>query len=346
MNQSFIKLKNKFDKIFMTFLDKKISQAKKNFFNYKEIIYFYELIKKYSYDGKRLRPLFMISAYKNFKKDDKIFLPAVSIELLHTYSLILDDIMDEDEFRRNKPTIYKKLKDYYLKNFSETLYEGSLFNKKSNRFSVSFAIMIANITNILSKEAIIESDFSDEIKIKALENINKIDREIYNGQMLDLLFENKNIFEISEKDYYYLIKLKTAILFGLSLELAAIFLEKQNLSKVFRNAGINWALGFQIRDDLLDLKENEKGREIGSDLKKQKKTLIFIKAINILKEKSESEKINFLLSLNQNSSKEDISKAIKILKQTKSIEYAEKKVICFEKKAKKIFLDLGLNNFN
>jgi len=81
--------------------------------------YCYDLIKDYSKNGKRIRAVSLFLSYEltQGKKLNKVLPIALAIELFHTYTLILDDVMDEDEFRRNKPTIYKNLKQSYIKNF-------------------------------------------------------------------------------------------------------------------------------------------------------------------------------------------------------------------------------------
>jgi geranylgeranyl pyrophosphate synthase len=181
---------------------------------------FYNLIREYSKGGKRLRPLALLMAYTGCKGNRDIFLPAISVELHHTYSLILDDIMDEDDSRRGKPSVHSMLRSFYLKKFKEKEYDGSLFNKKSSRFATSFAIMLGNITNLLSQKAIISSELPQNTKYAALKIMNHADFDIYHGQMMDLLTEEK---EYDEAFYLEMIRLKTAVLFGISFKLGALF---------------------------------------------------------------------------------------------------------------------------
>ena len=282
------------------------------------IKYCYELIKKYIlHEGKRLRPIALILTYNAVggKDEKKIFLPAIALELFHNYFLILDDVMDEDDFRRNNPTIYKKLKQSFLENFSEENYKGSLFNKKSSRFAVSFAIMLGNLTSILSKKAILLSGFSKEVKYDAINMIEEIDKLIYHGQMQDILMEYKD--KTSLEQYLDMVKLKTGVLLGMSFELGALFANAdENTRQLLKEFGINLGLSYQIQDDILDLTK-DKGHEQGSDIKKGKKTLLMIKTL----EKATNKQKKFLNNITENSSESEIKKVIEIMHDTGAVDF-------------------------
>jgi geranylgeranyl diphosphate synthase type I len=304
----------------------------------------YSIMKEYTLNGgKRLRPLSLILSYlaTGGKDERKIFLPAIAVELHHTYSLILDDIMDEDELRRNRPTVYKKIRDSFMKNFKDEDYQGSLFSKKSSRFAVSYAIMMGNLTNILSKKAILESDFSDTIKVKALRIVEEADEKIYHGQMLDILMEHKK--EFSEKKYLEMIKLKTAVLFGMTFELGALFSgTDDNTRHMLTEFGINSAIAYQIEDDIIDVL-GDKGHELGSDIRKGKKTLLIIKT---LEEANDSQK-KFVSEAygNQSANEDAIKKVIRIMKETKAVDYSRRLANNYIQTAKKFILGLKLDAY-
>ena len=132
------------DKELGVFLNRKIKDASSDPF-LKEL---YLCIKEYvMHGGKRLRPIMLIMAYKAFngKNEKEAYIPSLSLELLHNSTLIHDDFMDEDELRRNEPTVYKKIKGYFLKNFNEVSYNGPLFNRLSSRFAVANATLAGNL---------------------------------------------------------------------------------------------------------------------------------------------------------------------------------------------------------
>ncbi|MBN2367501.1 polyprenyl synthetase family protein [Candidatus Woesearchaeota archaeon] len=308
------------------------------------ISFCYDVIKRYSLSGgKRLRPVSMILAYNACRGEDKkIILPALAIELHHTYSLILDDIMDEDETRRHNPTVYKIMKDYFLKNFQDQEYDGSLFSKRSSRFAASFGIMLGNITNILSKQLIVKSDFNEEMKYKALKLMEDTDRQIYHGQMLDVLMEHKQ--EVTEKHYLEMINLKTSVLFGLAFQLGSLFAGKdEHTQHMFREFGTISALSFQIQDDIIDLM-GDKGHEQGSDIKKGKKTLLVIKAL----EKADDYQKKILMKIFGDSRADEnaIMKVIGIMKDTGALDYARKFAISKNNDAKEILKRLDLDSYH
>ena len=291
---------------------------------------YYSMIKDYTMmGGKRLRPIALILSYLDCggKDEKKILLPAIAVELHQSYTLILDDIMDEDDFRRGQPGINKKLRDFFLSNFKEEEYKGTLFNKKSSRFTVSTALMLGNICNILSKKAILDSDFDNDVKIKALKVIEDADEKICQGQMLDILMEHKAATEI---EYFDMIKNKTAEFFGMCFELGAVFAGADDKRHMYKQVGINSAIAFQIQDDIIDVLGN-KGHEFGSDIKKGKKTLLMIKTL----EKANDDQKRFIMKIiGKAASDEDIKKVVKIMHDTGAINYCRRLIKQYSEKAK------------
>jgi geranylgeranyl diphosphate synthase type I len=305
----------------------------------------YELIKEYTLmGGKRLRPFALIISYLacGGKDEKKTFLPAIAVELHQSYSLILDDIMDEDELRRGKPGVNKKLKDYFLKNFKDKNYNGLLFSRKSSKFIVSYATMLGNLTNILSKKAILSSGFNDEIKTKALSIIEKADEQIYHGQMMDVMMENSE--GSSEREYLEMIRLKTAVFFGMAFELGALFSGVDEYKRqLLRDFGINIAMSFQIQDDIIDI-TGDKGHEPGSDIKKGKKTLLILKASE--KADSYEKKILHDVCGKQDASEREISKVIDIMHDAGAIVYCKNLALHYNKEAKDLLRKMKLDLYH
>jgi geranylgeranyl diphosphate synthase, type I len=304
-------MKDKIDEELEKYLGRMISLEKDKFLSY-----CYSLIKEYTKGGKRLRPISLIMSFNAYKGKGNILPIALAVELYHTYTLILDDIMDEDEFRRNKPSVYKRLKDFFIKNYEEESYDGSLFSSRSKRFSACLAVMIGNMTNILSRNLILSSGFSDELKLKTLNKLEKADLEINKGQILDIEMENK---KASEAEYLDMIYKKTAILFGLCFELGALLAGKDdNIQNTMKKIGEKIGLSFQIQDDLLDI-SGQKGRQLGTDIKKKKNTLLMIKFL----EKTEIKTDN-------------VDEIIKKMHEFKIIDYCRKKSLFFSDEAREM----------
>ncbi len=269
----------------------------------------YDVIREYTLrGGKRLRPVALLMAYESFKKDNKALLASLAVELHHTYSLILDDIMDEDSLRRNKPTVHMLMQDFFKEG------DSNLFSSGKARYGVSFGIMLGNLTNIFSKRAIMQSDFSNEINYKSIRLMEKADELIYRGQMLDINFE---VQQPREDEYMEMIKLKTAVLFGVSFQLGGLFAGKdEHIQDLLWNFGVNSAMAFQIQDDIIDITSG-KGHDIGSDIKKGKNTLLIIKAM-------EKCSVSERKLLRQAKTETEIRKAIEIIHTTGAVEYCRK----------------------
>jgi len=239
----------------------KNERIKKTPFNlYKPILYTLEN------GGKRIRPLLFlltIDALGNKKDIDKFIDCALILEFFHNSTLIHDDIMDEAETRRNKATVYKKWgRDIAILAGDVLLLTAFKFFHKIPK-------------NILCK---ILNDFID-VTIKVCE-----------GQQLDLDYQK--IKSIKIKQYYKMIRLKTAELLAFSLKFAGLLLNKElSTIKTLYKIGINLGLAFQIQDDYLDVYGNEEkfGKKIGNDIICAKKNFLYVKALSCLNEKDKFE---------------------------------------------------------
>lgn len=270
--------------------------------NSEDINNYYSYIKKYCEGGKRLRPAALIMAYKAFNGKEDITKEALSVELLHTSTLIHDDIMDEDDLRRNLPTIHRLVKEHFIRKHGEQAYQGSLFSRLSSRFSTTIAIILGNMLYSIGNLALKDKKCI-EIFNKAYFNINK-------GQILDTLLEQN---KPTEEQYLEMIRLKTALLFTAAVEIGAV-MAKANEEEIthLKRYAEKAAIAFQLQDDIMDIsKEANKGHEFASDIKQGKQTLLVIKAMEKNKETEQ-------LMKNQ-----DIEKVIQIMHNTGAISYVK-----------------------
>ncbi|MCM2324996.1 MAG: polyprenyl synthetase family protein [Candidatus Woesearchaeota archaeon] len=298
----------------------------------------YDMIKEYSSGGKRLRPLAMILSYLVSGGNDKksILQLAIFIELYHTYTLILDDIMDEDEYRRNKPTVYARFKEFFLKTKKDRKYNGSLFSKDSSRFSASQGILFGNLSGTLSRLAVHESNFSYDQKIICLLQMDLMDKQVCEGQSMDIYFEKRQVLE---KEYLEMISKKTGALFAYPMKIGSILAGvDENKSHLFFDLGMSLGLAFQIRDDLLDLTSN-KGHEIGSDIRNQKNTILLIKTL----ENIDSEKRRFIDSINPKSSSESVKRVISFMEEAGALTYAKELQRDYQEKVVNLLNQLNLS---
>lgn len=195
--------------------------------------------------GKRLRPIFTILSAKLFDyKEDKHIYVATSVELIHTATLLHDDVVDESNTRRGKKTVNHQWSNKYAILVGDFL------------FSQAFKMMVSTdsieVLNTLSNASSIIS----EGEVKQLANIGNL--------------------EITKTEYYDVISGKTAELFAAACKTGAI-VSNQNentISKLY-DIGLNAGISFQIIDDLLDYIANEKslGKSLGDDFYEKKVTL-------------------------------------------------------------------------
>lgn len=206
--------------------------------------------------GKRLRPLLLLHSYNLFSDNiDKAMPAALAIEVFHNFTLSHDDIMDKAELRRNRPTIQKK-------------------------YSENSAILSGDVMAFLAYEFLMECDSERTIDIVRL--FTKTAVEICEGQQLDMDFENS--FNVTEKEYIEMIRLKTAVLLACCLKAGAILANAPcKIAEQLYELGINLGLAFQLQDDLLDTFGNQEtfGKKIGGDILANKKTFLLIKALEL-----------------------------------------------------------------
>jgi geranylgeranyl diphosphate synthase, type I len=225
--------------------------------------------------GKRLRPLLLSKAYASFAgRDENICRAALCVELLHNSTLIQDDVMDEDELRRNKPTIYKQMREYYLGSYPDD--RANFFSSKSSRFAASQAICAANTLYSLGLSCLDLPSFKKEHRLKAMSLYADALRTLNEGQMLDIESEKS---EPKEADYFTLAQKKTGTLFEYSVRVGAALAGYTGEDvQVLANYARFVAIAFQLQDDILDL-THRKGNTFGSDIRAGKRTLLMIKAI-------------------------------------------------------------------
>lgn len=203
--------------------------------------------------GKRIRPLLALLSYGLYKEDyRRILTPASAIEVFHNFTLMHDDIMDNAPLRRGMATVHEK-------------------------WNANTAILSGDVMLVKAYELLL--DVSPEYLRQSLELFSKTAAEVCEGQQLDMNFER--VEQVSESDYLNMIRLKTAVLIGFSLQLGALLAgaSKEDVQHLY-DFGVNIGLGFQLKDDLLDVYADQKkfGKQVGGDILANKKTYLLIKA--------------------------------------------------------------------
>ncbi len=234
--------------------------------------------------GKRLRPILTLMSCNIFQTEiDKALHAAHAIEVFHNFTLIHDDIMDNAPLRRGKETVYKK-------------------------WNLPIAILSGDLMMIKATQLLCKTEYNKLPLL--LEIFNQTAIEVCEGQQIDMNFETQP--NVSHTEYIEMIKLKTAVLLGCSLQIGALIggaseADAQHLYEFGKNIGI----AFQIQDDILDSfgEGDAVGKKIGGDIAANKKTLLLIELLacvnkddkilieDTYKNKSEEEKIETVLHL-------------------------------------------------
>lgn len=206
--------------------------------------------------GKRLRPVLVLMSCEMFSGDYRdALMPALGIELFHNFTLLHDDIMDEAEIRRNRPTVHHK-------------------------WNRNVAILSGDAMSIISHRYISACDHA--VLKPVLEMFSKTALQVCEGQQYDMNFEKQE--HISTKDYLKMIELKTAVLIAASMGIGALT-GKASAHQVEQayQFGKNIGLAFQIRDDYLDVYGDPGvfGKMIGQDILANKKTYLLTRSLEL-----------------------------------------------------------------
>ncbi len=206
--------------------------------------------------GKNLRPMLVLLSCELFGGSikDALF-PALAVEILHNFTLVHDDIMDNAPIRRGQPTVYKKW--------------------DANTAILSGDAMMMKAYEYLAK--------GDHKCFKEIFNVfNDTALQICEGQQYDMNFEKTE--NVSIADYLKMIELKTSVLLAASLKIGAIIANAKDddLNKIYE-FGKNIGLAFQLQDDLLDVFGDEKkfGKKLGGDIILNKKTFLLIRSFEL-----------------------------------------------------------------
>ena len=263
--------------------------------------------------GKMLRPsLSLITAEAVGGQKESALKAGSAIELIHTFSLIHDDIMDQDDMRRGMPSVHKVWGDDVAILAGDTL------------FSKAFEIII-NSNQELTSPAQINH---------ALSTVADACVKICEGQALDMGFEDR--FDVTEDEYMEMIFKKTGALIAAATKVGAIMGgASDEIIDAMYEYGRLIGLAFQIQDDYLDIASDEEtlGKPIGSDIGKGKMTIIAIKGLASAGE--DSEKLLEILK-DTNNSQDDIDLAIEILTKCGAIDYARNLALDSVSQAKEV----------
>lgn len=209
-----------------------------------------------SLGGKRIRPALALMACDLFGgKNEDVLQPALGLEVFHNFTLLHDDLMDEADRRRDKPTVHK------------------LWNP-------NVAILSGDAMLICAYQLVAKANDK-----AILELFSRTALEICAGQQYDMEFESRS--DVTEEEYLEMIRLKTAVLLACALKVGAMIGGASTAdADALYDYGIHIGLAFQLQDDLLDVYGDPKtfGKNIGGDILCNKKTFLLINALSVASE--------------------------------------------------------------
>ena len=300
----------KYIKIFEDYLKKELKYIKpENLYN--PVKYLLES------GGKRLRPIIALHVSELLGGKISDTLPAAAaLEIFHNFTLAHDDIMDNSMLRRGKKTI-------------------------NSKWDNNTGILSGDVMLIISYEVL--NQYQDSKYIHLSKKLTEISRLVCEGQQADMDFASKN--DITENEYFEMIKNKTAVLIGCSFMFGGIVAEANDLNtNLLYEIGLNLGIAFQLEDDLLDcFGDQEKfGKKIGGDIIEKKKTLLYLFTNSKLESEKKLEFENIF-----NSNKIEDSKKINSIKSfyetSGALEYLKNKVRVYFNEAEMLIDKLELD---
>ncbi len=253
--------------------------------------------------GKRLRPILSVLAARLFNDDvERAIKLACAVEFIHTATLLHDDVIDNAELRRGRPS-----SNALWGNKGSVLVGDYLYCKAST--------IIAN-----------EGNF------KVLKLIAEATSATTEGEVLEILKSNDPT--LTEESYLEIIYYKTAILISTATQIGALLGGASDADQLrLRNYGVQVGMAFQLADDTLDYisSNSEIGKLVGTDLKEGKLTLPLIRTMSICNE--EERKQVYKALENSSTTEEDLKKILTIIDKYQGIQYTNDKAVEYVKKA-------------
>jgi geranylgeranyl diphosphate synthase type II len=273
-----------------------------------------------SQGGKRIRQQLVLLRAELFgAKAEEAFYPATAYEMLHNFTLIHDDIMDNAPIRRGKETVYKK-------------------------WNSNIAILSGDVLASMAMQQLLKTPCAPETLIQMSKLFIQTTIEICEGQQYDLDFETQE--EVTIDEYLKMIRLKTAVMLAGCLQTGAILANaSENDQNAFYQFGINLGLAFQLVDDLLDVYADTEifGKEVGGDIQANKKTFPYLLALQKANETQKAQ-LQYYFSSNHFNKKEKFDVVKATFDDLRCKEETEKQVDHYLEKAYQNIEETSLND--
>ena len=262
--------------------------------------------------GKRMRPLMAILVAEAVGNRGDQALPfGCALEIIHNFTLVHDDVIDQDPVRRGKPAVHIA-------------------------YDMPTAIIAGDALFARAYEILADTEVDGERLRRLLRRVSDTVFLVAEGQQMDV--DNEGRSEVSREEYLDMVEKKTAVLFACAAEGGAVIGggSEEQISAMKEYARL-LGIGFQIWDDVLGIKGDAKktGKPVGSDIRNGKRTLIVVDALERLE--GDARRDAFLKTLgNEKASDEAVKAAVKLLEDIGSIEHARQFALDYAREAKEL----------
>jgi geranylgeranyl diphosphate synthase type I len=298
--------------------------------------------------GKRLRPALLLWCCGLLDGDlKKAMYPAMSVELFHNWTLVHDDIIDEDRMRRGKLTTHESLRLYSQEEFDA----GDL---AADKFGKNMAILAGDMQQGWALNTILKSSehgLSPELSLALGRRLLKLgSNQLISGEALDVEFPMRKWQNLNSEEVYHMLELKTGALLRFCAEAgAAIALDtcdfQQKEVKMLGEFATSAGVAFQLRDDWLGIFGNfdKLGKDIASDLAAEKPTMLLLKTFEKLKPEMQLH-LSGMLGLDEYD-ENIISQVQSLMRDCGAEEYILAKIEKLTKRAKEILYQFPDNKY-
>lgn len=307
--------KEKFDKQLLAYLSEKREQAKQ--INPEAAVLIDEIIRFSENGGKRVRPAFLYSGYvaTGGQAHEAILYASMSVELLHVFALIHDDIIDKSDLRRGAPTTHKAF---------EKSHQKRKLVGDSKDYGLSAAILAGDLAFSFAEDVLTTAPFPQERVRRARLFFDQMKEQVIYGEYLDVLGGYKR--KLSEDEVLQILEFKTAkYTVERPLQIGAILAGADvKLIDTFSRYGIPFGQAFQLQDDIVGTfgSEKEIGKPNDSDIKEGKKTVLLSRSYE--QAGPTEKKLLDKWVGNKEATKTDIDKVREIMLSTGSYDYCRK----------------------
>ena len=267
--------------------------------------------------GERLRPVLVLMTTEIFDKDYKEALDAaLAIEVFHNFSLVHDDIMDDAPVRRGQITVHEK-------------------------WDINTGILSGDAMLIMAYQLF--EGYSPTVFRQLAMLFSKTALEVCEGQQYDVDFETRDNVMLPE--YLKMIECKTAVLVAAALKMGAIVANApEKTQEDMYNFGLNLGIAFQLQDDYLDVFGDPEtfGKQVGGDIIENKKTYLYIKAMNSDSDQIKKE-LEHLYSIQPKETETKVNAVRSIFKKTKADEATQRAIADYTDKAFDILHKLDIS---